>query len=413
MRCIEFNKSIFKVVSAGITLALLVGCASTGASKSSGEYSVGPGSTASGDVNQKVKSEESVGLSVLLPIMDPNIPEDSDEYERKGIWPELRRAEANKFTVELRDSLDSTKAFESVRVSPDKSATGHLYVEGKIIESNGEEVRIAVSVTDITGKRLLKKTYRHRVKEYELENPRSAGDDLYTPVFNQAAEDVAKLARKIKSNRRETLIAIEEIRFAEAFSPEYFSNYIRTSKSGKTKLIASPSDDDPMLKRVRSLRIRDQMFIDNMQSDYERFGFQMDKDYLDWQKQAFVETKAAREARSAATAKILLGMLAVAGGAAMAANSSPYGNGVYGGAAVAAVGAAAIVSGVQSSKDAESHRKSLSELGRSLNIQLAPRVMELEGKTIELKGTASEQYKAWRAFLIGFYEKEQTPDVAL
>jgi hypothetical protein len=51
------------------------------------------------------------------------------------------------------------------------------------------------------------------------------------------------------------------MRFAESFSPNYFSGYISSRYKG-TKLIGFPADNDPMLQRVRSLRVRDQMFID-------------------------------------------------------------------------------------------------------------------------------------------------------
>ena len=53
--------------------------------------------------------------------------------------------------------------------------------------------------------------------------------------------------------------------------------------------------------------------------------------------------------------------------------------------------------------------ESLSEIGRSLNIQLAPKVIEMEDRTIELTGTASEQYTSWRAYLREIYLTEQTP----
>jgi len=105
--------------------------------------------------------------------------------------------------------------------------------------------------------------------------------------------------------------------------------------------------------------------------------------------------------------------LAVAAGAAMANNSGPYSSGTYGGAAVAAAGVATIASGVQDSKEATAHRESLSEMGRSLNIQLAPQVMEMEDRTVELNGDAAQQYNAWRAFLRDVYEMEKTPELEL
>lgn len=387
-------------------LALISGCATT-----TGGYAVGPRGESENTNSGIPKEITSTQLSILVPIFEPNIPKNSDDYKRKGIWPELRRAEANRFSVQLRDALADTKAFGAVRVSPDDTATAHLYVHGKILQSNGEDIHLSVSVTDIAGKRLLKKTYKHRVSEYAFNDPRKKGVDVYEPIFSKVAMDVVKLTKKLKTKYITQLNGIEEMRFAESFSPDYFSGYI-SSRFKVTKLTGFPADNDPMLQRVRSLRVRDQMFIDNIQVDYDDFRQTMNADYSTWQKQAFYESKAAREARAAANAQMLVGILAVAAGASAASNSNSSG-GYDRGLALATAGVASIASGVQKSKDSKAHLESLSEIGRSLNIQLAPKVIEMEDRTIELTGTASEQYTSWRAYLREIYLSEQTPETVL
>ena len=139
------------------TLAIfLSGCVTTtGNSSAQKGYSVGPsyGSEPKSSVgNSPTKRTD---LSILVLPLDPNIPENSDEFTKKNIWPELRRAEANHFAVKLRDALNNTNAFESARVVPDKTATGDLYLSGKIVDSNGEDIEISVSLTAINGETLL------------------------------------------------------------------------------------------------------------------------------------------------------------------------------------------------------------------------------------------------------------------
>jgi hypothetical protein len=387
-------------------LAVISGCATT-----TGGYAVGPRGESENKNSGIPKEITTSQLSILVPIFEPNIPKNPDDYKRKGIWPELRRAEANRFSVKLRDALTDTGAFGAVRVSPDDTATAHLYVHGKILQSNGEDIHFSVSVTDIAGKRLLKKTYKDRVSEYAFNDPRNKGVDVYEPIFTKVAEDVVKLTKKLKTKYITQLNGIEEMRFAESFSPDYFSGYI-SSRYKATKLIGFPADNDPMLQRVRSLRVRDQMFIDNIQVDYDDFSQSMNADYSTWQKQAFYESKAAREAKSAANAQMFVGILAVAAGASAASNSNSRG-GYDRGLALATAGVASIASGAQKSKDSQAHMESLSEIGRSLNIQLAPKVIEMEDRTIELTGTASEQYTSWRAYLREIYLSEQTPDTVL
>ena len=401
------KKIILSLISILVSFQL-AGCATTSG------YTIGPGAIIEAlGQTADVSARPAVPLNVIVPVFNPNIPDDPDDYSKLSIWPELRRAEANRFAVQLRDALADTLVFGSVRVSPDKTATAHLYVNSKILKSNGEDVAIAVELIDISGKQLMKKTYKHRVTEYQLEDPRSKGTDLYLTIFNLAAKDIAKVIRKQKPKKVAQLDAIEEMRFAESFSPGYFSSYLKTSQSGKTKLLALPAENDAMLNRVKSLRIKDQMFVDNMQVDYENFRNDMNEDYFLWQKQSFTESKAAREAASAAATKKFLGLLTTVVGAAIAAESGPYSGGSYAGAAIAVAGIATIVDGVQDSKEAKAHKESLSEMGRSLNIQLAPRVMEMEDRTLELNGDAAEQYAAWRAYLLDIYSKEETPDIIL
>ena len=85
-----------------------------------------------------------------------------------------------------------------------------------------------------------------------------------------------------------------------------------------------------------------------------------------------------------------MGLAAITGGIALAATADPYSTkgslSALGGTVVAGAGVASIASSFQDSADAKMYESSLSELGSSLNIELAPRVMEMENKNIELKG---------------------------
>ena len=384
--------------------ALISGCASQG-----GGYTVGPGSAAGPEM------AENSGLSVIVPIFDPGIPDDSEGYKDKALWPELRWAEANRFAVLLKDKLEKTGAFEGVRIAPSSLATGHLYVQGTIVDSNGEDIKLKITVLDITGRKISSKTYRHRVKEYDLDNPRLAGTDLYAPIFSDIAADIAKRVNRLSDKAVAKIITTERIRYGEAFSPDYFSQFIETSRSGKTKILAAPSLNDPMVRRIDVVRVKDQMFLDGAQLDYLDFSQQLSEAYLTWQRQAYVESKAAREAKNKANAQMFLGALAIVGGVAMAANGNSYYNPapVLAGTGVAVAGVAAIAAGVESNQQAKMHKDSLNELGKSLNIELAPRVMQLEDQEVELKGTLDNQYATWRSFLKDFYALEATPQTLL
>jgi len=52
------------------------------------------------------------------------------------------------------------------------------------------------------------------------------------------------------------------------------------------------------------------------------------------------------------------------------------------------------------------HIEALKELGESLSGDLKPRVIELDGKTVTLSGSAEAQYQEWRELLRKIYVEE-------
>ena len=346
-------------------------------------------------------------LDVVVPVFDPGLPEDPDDYGKKGIWPELRRAEANRFAVALKRALQDTRVFGDVRVAPDTGATGDLYVIGAIEESNGEDVGIAIEVVDVGGARWMRRSYDHRVKEYFWRDLRSRGKDPYQPVFDEAAGDVAKLVRKRSADELAALRRLTELRFAKTFSEEAFSEYVE-ERGGRVTLAALPAPDDPMLGRIRAIRIRDGLFMDEMQTHYAAFAQRTAPSYAAWQEHSLTEAKARREARGRAVWQGILGAALAVGGAYAAVkggNTSDAGAEVAGiGAAIA--GAVLIQESFRSSAEGKIHSEALSELGQSLDLEVAPQVVEIENTSAELTGDAREQFRQWRAFLKRIYAEE-------
>ena len=62
--------------------------------------------------------------------------------------------------------------------------------------------------------------------------------------------------------------------------------------------------------------------------------------------------------------------------------------------------------GLDRKREAEIHAQSLKELNQSLGSEIAPHVLDIEGQTIELTGTADAQYARWREILHEIYDRE-------
>ncbi len=402
---------------------ILAGCATKNTHVTSD--SIGPKSSSELKKQQEIKEQEETiatevrpKIDVIIPIFDPGLPEDPEDYKKNNIWPELRRSEANRFAWKLKEAMDETGKFGAVRVTPDSSATGGLYVLGEIVESNGEEVEIDIIVVDISGNEWLDESYDHTVSEDFFTNPRNKEKDPYNPVFEKAAQDITEELKDHDDKELSDLHYLADIRFGAGFSEPAFGQFM-SKRNGKTRLIAKPSEDDPMYSRIKSIRVRDQMFVDSMQSNYAAFSSQMDKSYRMWQEQSQIEVKAAKEAEKAKWANaiggtILVGLAVLSGVAG--ARSDSYGGSTAGatGAIIGGMaGAAMINESFKTSEEAKMHRDAINELGQSLDMELSSQVVAFEKQTVELTGNAKEQYDQWRDFLQKIYEQETTPDVQL
>ncbi|SVB16054.1 uncharacterized protein METZ01_LOCUS168908, partial [marine metagenome] len=147
-------------------VALLASCASP----SGGNY--GPAYESSSSTPVVVENVEP--LDVSISVFNPGITSDKEEYGAKGVWPELRRAEAMHMAVKLRDQLSSSQNFAAVRVTPDLTSSSDLYVKIKILSSNGLEISLKVSVIDSTGKVWINsKSYKYRVPQRIFDDPRN------------------------------------------------------------------------------------------------------------------------------------------------------------------------------------------------------------------------------------------------
>lgn len=389
---------------------VLTGCATT----SSGSLKTGPQLASAQEQNKEIPYQ-GVKLDVIIPVFSPGLSASAAEYEEEGIWPELRRAEANRFAYKLKTALDESGKFGAVRVAPNSTTSGDLFAVGEIIESNGQELEFSLRVVDASGKQWLNETIDHEVGEGFYKNPRNDGKDPYDPAFDKAAQAIIEALLKQKQSELAQLQNINDLRFAASFNEQAFKEYLDTSGQ-QIKLVSMPSDADPMFERVKSIQVRELLFVDNLQQNYSAFSQQMDDSYLAWQEASATEMQLRKEAKTKSIWKMIGGAVLI--GAAVAAATSGSSNDPRFGRDLATVaggigGAVLISSGFKSREEAKFHQEALNELGESVNLEMAPQVMTYEEESVELTGDIDEQFRQWRAFLNRMYQLEATPDVQL
>jgi len=386
-----------------IIISFLASCASTS--------NIGPQYQSNSSNSAKSVPENIEPFDVAISLFDPGIS-NQDSYGEDGIWPELRRSEAMYMAVQLRDVLAKTQRYGAVRVTPDNYSSADLYITAKIIKSNGEDVALQVKVSDSTGKTWVSKKYSHRVKPIAFNNPRNKDSngklkiDPYKDIYLKISSDIIKyMKRNIKPEKADTINIVTEIRYAQNYSPAAFSD-ILSKRNNLYKLNGKPDKDDPMMKRVQSIKYRDQMFIDNMQTHYDGFSSNMTSSYKVWQEQSFAESKAAREAASAAFWQGVAGAVIVAATVAAAGDCDSAACARNTGAVGGAVAGAFFNESFQNSKEAKVHRDALNEIASSLDSTLSPSVIEMEDRTVTLTGTITEQSNQWRAVLLEIFQAE-------
>ena len=349
-----------------------------------------------------VKTVQSNKLDVIIPVFDPNI----SSKDIDGVWPEVRRAEANRFAFMMKLALEKSRMFGAVRVSPDDSAFGEIYVHGKIIKANGEDIELQIYVNDIRGskKKILSKKFRYRVQENFHASSRTSGTDAYWPIFDKIATEISKKINRKKEKDLNKLSDITTMRFANMFGPEYFSKYTK-EKRGNISLVSFPSNNDPVYRNVQTIRIQEQLFVDNLQPYYKVFANNMNSHYYEWQKYAYTIAKEKRKAKSKANAKLFTGIL-IAGLGVATGNADLAEAGITAGAILA-------YTSIRDFQNSNQSSQVLNEMGKTLNLDISAQVVEFEGVQTKLEGDAVDQFVGYRKHLMKIYALEATPDILI
>jgi hypothetical protein len=345
-------------------------------------------------------------LDVAIPVFDPGIAQNSKTITKEGIWPQLRRAEANRFALMTKIALQKKPVFGNISVVPSIQATADLYILGSIKQSNSEHIKLGIEIVDITGRRWDKLTFSHQVdKNFFKKHPNK---DPYEAVFNKIADHVVKLLKHKRDDKRENIKRVAEMRFAQSFLPEAFSKHLKRDRYDHISLDSLPSADDPMLNRVAPLRVQEQLFFDRMQAQYERFSLKTDESYRLWQQQTLSYLIAARDSNTKSVLKGIAGGVAILLAILAATNSSS--DIAHAGTQLGTMlGTHLIKQSMKDNAEASVHYAAIDEMGENLDIKMDGHVLSLQDKTIELTGTAQQQYQQWKKYLKDLYLLEQTP----
>lgn len=343
-------------------------------------------------------------MSVGIVVFDPGIGEQVDE--KKMIFPDVRKAEARYMPYHLKTTLEASGQWGSVWVLPEKSENVDVLVWGRIDKSDGLEVNVRIGAWDATGREWLNDTYSVRVAEKAYSRYRDRTQDPYQVIFNRIANDLLEKRRSLSERDRALIAQVSELRFAGDLAPAVFGEYVEKG-GGKARgeqyaIRRLPAEGDPLFERVRAVREREYAVVDTINEYYAGLYFNLAMPYEDWRRVSREETIKYQDLKRSAMLRYLLGGAAILGSVLYGAQGDNTGITIAG----IMLGAEGIKSGLGKSAEASIAREGLKEQGKSLGSEAEPLVVEVEGQTRRLVGTAEEKFREWRRLLKEIYEKE-------
>ncbi len=349
--------------------------------------------------------EEQDLLDIGVSVFDANVPDDFDDRVNLNVTPEIREAEANYLSFFLKNLLQSTGNWGAVRVIPRPSYAVDVTIEGQIIHSDGERLIVAIKVTDARGEVWIDEIYETLASKYAYDDQIPKSIDPFQTTYKRVANQMLEKFESLTELDRYEIRTTAELQFARSFSTEAFSNHVtKSEEDGTVKIARLPTEDDPMLQRIRKIREREYLFIDTLDEYYENFSDKMYRPYHNWREGSYKDAIAYREARNKVRTRLLTGTAMIISGAAMQRSSSNLTE--YSGYANVIGGAGYVLGGINARTRMDEHAGALRELGISTSAEISPHTIELENATVSLIGSVDEQYESLRKILRRLYYED-------
>ena len=354
-----------------------------------------------------------IGVRVFDPGIPPEVENDAELQQKKGIYPDVRKAEARFMAMLLRNTLEASAQWGAVRVTPSNAEFIDVLVSGRIIESTGKELKLEISVRDSTG--------RAWFTDRKYESPADIGAylsdaalkarDPFQNVYSTIANDILAFRKTLTAADLTAVRTITELRFAQDLASTAFSGYVAQDAEGRYQVQRLPAAGDPQYDLVSRIRERDGALIDTVSDYYGSFAEAVKEPYGDWRRYSFDEIVKEDKLKAQARTRMLMGAAAILGSILVSTQCS---GGDYDCQRIEDAvrtagtigGIAGIVSGLKKGADAKIHTAAIQELATSFNADVASQVVEVEGRTLKLTGTAEEQYREWRELLKQMYLEE-------
>jgi hypothetical protein len=345
-------------------------------------------------------------LDLWIELFDPGeLPVDEDDA--LGLSEDIRAAEARYIPQHLRDIIEQSGYWGAVRVVPRGNEGGESVVSGKILTSDGEQLELEISAMDATGRAWFEKTYYSEISAREVDAALRQDREPFQPLYISIANDLAVFRDSLEQDEIQAIRRTADLQFAAAMSPDPFASYLRTDNRGRSSVLRLPAHDDPMYQRIQAIRERDYLLLDTLNAHFDNFYREMDPPYDEWRRSRSAEAEALREVEREALKRKLIGVAAIVGAIALSASGETNNAANSTLRDVMLIGGSyALKTGFDKDSETVIHSDAIAELGESFGAEAQPLVVDVEGETHKLTGSAEMQYAQWRGLLKRIYASE-------
>jgi hypothetical protein len=349
-------------------------------------------------------------LDVAVVVLESGVPEGEvdpeilEELLKEQIFTNIRRAESRYLAIQIQRTLEASGHWGSVRAAPVESLASDVNIKGKILQSDGDRLRLEILASDASGRRWIDKTYALETAAVAYDTRKYPDKDPYQDVFNQIANDLAAAREQLDGDELAEIRTVAQLRFAADLSPDAFGEHLAQDSRGYYTVQRLPAYGDPMFDRALRVREREYLFVDTLNQHYENFSSDIDDPYGRWRKFAREEAIAVRELNAEKNWRYLVGGLTLAMSILYSDDNRLTERvvsnvGTYAGLEI-------IKSGFARRTEARMHAATLEELSNGFEDELKPLVVEMEGNTYRLTGNAQDQYEEWQRLLKDLYAAE-------
>jgi hypothetical protein len=263
-----------------------------------------------------------------------------------------------------------------------------------------------IKAEDSLGNEWFEKSYATQTGLTSYAEYRDRSTDPYQKIFNDIANDLRAYASVLDPKVITRMRQASELKFFADMAPDAFGEHFEVDENGMTTILRLPAENDPMVSRLRQIRERDRLVVDTLNEHYANFYYGIALPYEGWRKTAREQAVAYRQTRRSATMKALLGVVVVAG--SMSIDTGGSHSRAKQAAKYVGVnrGMRTIYDAWRMRSSANVYRENIKELSESFVAEAAPLVIQVEGESRRLTGTAEAQYESWRKLLHEIYEVE-------